>query len=355
MAYDLEYTRTLPARRPEGHVPAAPRYAVQWDAPVHTLVCDWFGLQGETLPLPAQLGFFDQARRAFVEADGPDSFEIMRCTDEGGLLNAIAVAYWLDPVRHARWERTSNLMRWFKAPERLTGPHGAWRETLSTPFDRHETIFSEPSYTAGVGRTAGARLGPITTNGYFGAARDRLPISAIDPLESPFGDRLPSAAPQAGFGQRLAVAVPPNVVSLRSGQYWAHAEGEQLDDYENNMRPRLMAGMAHLTRHRESTQTLSLRIMTNLDPDGSERRETSVYAQFLSLAPLEAWAKDHQTHHAIYKHAIAMNRLHKAERQFVSWHELFVLPRAEFEYVNCAPGTGLLPFFDAVSIKAART
>jgi aldoxime dehydratase len=90
--------------------------------------------------------------------------------------------------------------------------------------------------------------------------------------------------------------------------------------------------------------------MTNLDDDGTERRNTSVYAHFLSLAQLEAWAASHKTHLGIYHHAIAMNRKYKQARQFVSWHEMFVIQGATFEYVNCHKQTGLLPYFAAAEI-----
>lgn len=350
MQFDVQYPRTVPAQKPEGHVPAAPRYSVRWDHPVHTIISDYIGIKAADLSSEVQAAFFANARGVFDQVDGPDSFEMMRCVDEQGLTNAVVVAYWTDPLEHARWNRSSSLVAWFKHPDRLTGPVGAWRETAVVPYDRHETVYSERYHAAGVALTKGASFASITTNGYFGAARDRLPISAIDTLGSPFADTIPAAKSHRGLGQRLRVSVPVNTISLRSGQYWGNAVGEQLDDYVENMRPRLMRGMEHLMSHREETGTLSLRIMTNLNEDGSERRQSFVYAHFLSLAPLEHWAKSHATHLAIYKHAIAMNRLHKENRQFVSWHEMFVLPGAEFEYVNCEPRTGLLPFFEAIEI-----
>jgi aldoxime dehydratase len=352
MQFDVQYSRTVPARKPEGHIPTAPRYNVRWEHPVHTIISDYIGIQAIDLPSRAQAAFFAGARRGFDEVDGPDSFEKMRCVDEQGFTNAVVVAYWTDPVQHARWNRNSSLIAWFRHPDRLTGPVGAWRETAVVPYDRHETVYSERYHAAGVALTKGASFASITTNGYFGAARDRLPISAIDTLESPFADTIPAARLHRGFGQRLRLSVPVNTISLRSGQYWGSAVGDQLKDYAENMRPRLMRGMEHLVSHRQETGTLSLRIMTNLDEHGTEQCQSFIYAHFLSLAPLEEWAKSHATHLAIYKHAIAMNRLHRENRQFVSWHELFVLPGAEFEYVNCEPRTGLLPFFDATQILA---
>lgn len=348
MVFHVEYERTIPARKPEGHIPAAPRYALRWNKPVAAIVSDYFAIQGKELNRNAEEAFFRRARLGLADKDGPDSHEIMRTKDEEGFVNSVVVGYWTDPVRHARWSWSASLTRWLRDEARLTDMHGSWRETISVPYDRHETIYSEGWYKIGIGRTADSVVVPITTNGFFGAARDRIPLSAIDPLDSPFGDVVPSTKEITGRGQRLFVAAPVNMVTLRSGQYWAHAEQEQLDDYIETMRPRLMKGMGYLAQHKTETGTLALRVLTNLNDDGSDRRETSVVAHFLSLAQLEAWASSHETHLDIYRHAITLNRKYKEERQFVSWHELFVIQSATFEYVNCHPKTGLLPYFDSV-------
>lgn len=348
MVFHVEYERTVQERRPEGHQPAAPRHALRWTKPVTTMVSDYFALQGEDLPWEAQEAFFRDARQSFAGPSGPEAFEIMRSKDEAGYTNAVTVGYWTDAVAHARFCLSAPLIAWLADDRRLTEPFGAWRETISVPYDRHETIYSENWYHIGISRTADSVIVPITTNGFFGAARDRIPLSAIDPLDSPHGATMPKASKVAGKGQRLYVNAPFNMVTLRSGQYWAHAETEQLNDYIDNMRPRLMTGMNHLLDNKEDTGTLALRIFTNLEDDGAERRETSVVAHFLSLTHLEEWAASHKTHLDIYRHAIAMNRKYKEERQFVSWHELFVSQTATFEYVNCHPATGLLPYVEAI-------
>ncbi len=104
-------------------------------------------------------------------------------------------------------------------------------------------------------------------------------------------------------------------------------------------------GMNFLRDHKVATGCMSLRIMTNLNEDGAPCQETSVAAYFLSLARLEGWAASHETHLDIYRHAIDMNRLHQEKREVVTWHELFVLQDGHaFEYVNCHPATGVLPF-----------
>lgn len=348
MVFHIEYERTIAARRPKGHEPAAPRHSLRWAKPVTAIISDYFAIQGRDLAWATQQAFFRDAGRSFDAPDGPETSEIMRTTDEAGYVNAVTVGYWTDAVKHARFCQSSPLLAWMASEDRLSGPFGCWRETISVPYDRHETIYSENWYRIGIGRTTDSVVVPITTNGFFGAARDRIPLSAIDPLESPYGAYIPGSKGVRGEGQRLFVRTPVNMVTLRSGQYWAHAETEQLTDYVENMRPRLMTGMNYLLENKESTGTLALRVLTNLEDDGTDRRETSVVAHFLSLAHLEEWAASHKTHLDIYRHAIAMNRKYKEERQFVSWHELFVSASATFEYANCHPRTGLLPYFDPI-------
>jgi aldoxime dehydratase len=348
MVFHVEYPRTVPARKPEGHKPAAPRYTLRWSDPVDMLVSEYYGMQQTDLTWDQQRQFFDRVEASFSHPDGPSAHEIMSFIDEAGETNAVVVAYWIDATRHARWSLSADFPQWFSAGERKeSGLTGYWRETISVPYDRHETIYSAPHYKIGFARTPHSSIESMTTNGYFGAARDRIPISAIDSLDSPLRHTPPKRRLVESRRRRLRAVTPHNMTALRSGQYWIGAGSEQLDDYRDNLQPKLMRGMNFLLENKEETGTLALRVMTNLDPDGSERAETSVLAYFLSLDQLEAWSKSHVTHLDIYRHAIAMNRKFKEKREVVTWHEMFVLPAASsFEYVNCHSLTGVLPYFD---------
>lgn len=345
MVFHIEYPRIIPARRPEGHVPAAPRFSLRWEAPVGLLVSAYFALQSETFEAAREAAFVARLHAAF-EVDGPAAFETVRFTDGAGATNSVVIAYWLDATRHARWMRASPFIAHLRDPARLSEASGLWVETLRVPYDRHETIYSAPGYAIGLARTPGAVRVPITTNGYFGAARDRMPVSAIDPLDSPLGTTLPARKAPASLGRRLWAAAPLNLISIRSGQYWQGAGAEQTRDYDENLQPKLMRGMDYLSAHPDTTGTACLRVMTNLNPDGTPRAETSVHAYVLCLEQLEAWARTHETHLDIYRHAIAMNRLYKEQREVVTWHEVFALLDGPVgEYVNCHPQTGLLPYF----------
>ncbi|ETR78079.1 phenylacetaldoxime dehydratase [Afipia sp. P52-10] len=345
MVFHVEYPRTIPPRRPEGHQPAAPRYTLRWDEPVPTMISDYFAIQALDLDPAVRKEFFDRVTASFAGEEGPGAHETMQFVDEAGFTNAVVVAYWTDPTRHARWAARSPYLAWFGSSDRLGESLGYWRETLVVPYDRHETIYSAPHYRIGLARTPGSRIVPMTVNGYFGAARDRIPLSAVDPLESPYKDNPPRRREVNSLGRRLRAATPLNMTALRSGQFWVGAGEEQLTDYLDNLQPKLMRGMEYLLQSKEQTGTLSLRVMTNLDETGNPRAETSVLAYFISLEGLEDWAKSHETHLEIYRHAIAMNRKFKEKREVVTWHECFVMPEASsFEYVNCQPGTGVLPY-----------
>jgi aldoxime dehydratase len=160
-------------------------------------------------------------------------------------------------------------------------------------------------------------------------------------------DKPPTAREVASRGRRLRATTPHNMAALRSGQYWVGAGEEQLADYDENLQPKWMRDMNFLLDNKRDTGTLALRVMTNLDEDGKERAETSMLTYFISLEQLEDWSKSHVTHLDFNRHAIAMNRKFKEKREVVTWHECFVMPATtSFEYVNCHPLTGVLPYFD---------
>lgn len=348
MSFHIEYPRTIAAQRPGDFTPGAPKFQVRWQAPVTTVVSDYIAVQHNSADLGTERAFFDKARAAFASPWGPDCFDEQRCTDDAGYINSIVIAYWTDITRYAMWKHRDSFNRWFASAAREKEGVGYWRETLTVPYDRIETIFSEPYYRAGIARSQGCALEAMYVAGYFGAMRDRLPIAAVDRLQSPYGKDMPQPGLVASSGRRIRIDVPLNVVNIRSGQYWEKAEGPQLDDYYANLQPKLDTGMRYLKDHAETTGCLSLRSLVTLDRDGNELKETSKHGYFLCLGQLEQWAVGHKSHLDIFKHALAMRRQYGAARSVVTWHEVFVLSSTPaFEYVNCHPATGLLRFADA--------
>lgn len=106
----------------------------------------------------------------------------MRARDKTGVVDTIVVAYWLDGTAHDRWANASPLVAWLADPLRLGEQRGYWREAMAVPFDRHETNYSYTDYKIGLARCEPGELAAHDTNAYFGAMRDRIPLSAIDPL-----------------------------------------------------------------------------------------------------------------------------------------------------------------------------
>ncbi|RYF60954.1 MAG: phenylacetaldoxime dehydratase family protein [Comamonadaceae bacterium] len=340
--FHTQYPRTIPARRPTNFEPPSVRYSLRWRKPVPELVADWFGIQDAEPGSPAGRNFLDNLRNAMSGHLRPDATEVMVCPeDETGRPAVVVVAYWTSASAHARWSSRSEWAPWWNAPSRMDDGVGYWRETIACPYERHETVFSRDYYRIGLGRTPDTEIVQITDNGYFGAARDRLPISAVDQLASPLGTHVsydPGLDPQ---GRRVLVLTPLNTTMIRSGQFWHDSEPEQAEDYEKALQPKLDRGMDYLARN-EDTGCVYLRKLVNLDDNLHRRRETSVYAAFQEFAGLESWAEDHPTHNAIYGHQIAMGKKYGARRDVVTWHEVFVLPaNNRFEYINCAPGTGM--------------
>ncbi|KAG6003032.1 hypothetical protein E4U21_002420 [Claviceps maximensis] len=73
-------------------------------------------------------------------------------------------------------------------------------------------------------------------------------------------------------------------------------------------------------------------------------RETSVTAYFRSLGHLETWASRHPCHLAVHAAAMRHAKRFGDDRGLRTWHEVSVLKAGEatFEYIHCAPGTGVL-------------
>jgi aldoxime dehydratase len=185
-------------------------------------------------------------------------------------------------------------------------------------------------------------LASTTCSGYWGAARDRIPLASDDLFEPTVAAAEPAFAPSA----RAIIRPPGNMAVIRSGVSWEDCEGEQLDDYQERIRPKLDAGMIFLRDHPRETGCFSLRQVECISPEGQPLREGYSLGAFVSISHLEAWARDHPTHLAIYMRAMAARRKYQEKLQLRTYNEIFIIEAGNppFEYVNCHPKTGLLPY-----------
>jgi aldoxime dehydratase len=111
--------------------------------------------------------------------------------------------------------------------------------------------------------------------------------------------------------------------------------------------------MTFLRDHPDETGCCDLRFAEETDRDGATLKKTFGFGYFLTLAHLEKWSSTHPTHLAIFAKFLTMVREQGADLKLKLWHEVSVLPSTDqvFEYVNCHPDTGLLPYFPSVEIS----
>lgn len=280
-------------------------------------------------------------------ADAPANVERANFLDRAGYRNFLSSAYWTDPAPYERWKDKSGFEAWWSDPARLNDRQGHFREILTIPPNRFETLFTYDCL-AGVAKTGACPVvGPIREHNYWGSMRDRIPVSASDALISPHGDRLPRLGATVTASRRLRVKVPENLAVIRSGQDWTNCAGAELAQYRESVRPALLEGMDFLRDHPDETGCCDLRFAEETNRDGSPLKKTFGLGYFLTLGHLEKWASTHPTHLAIFSKFLTMAREHGSNLELKLWHEVSVLPAEGqvFEYVNCHPDTGLLPYF----------
>jgi hypothetical protein len=183
--------------------------------------------------------------------------------------------------------------------------------------------------------------------------RDRIMASSESELRSEYGDRLPRMGATTTLNRRLRVTIPENLAVIRSGQDWTNVSGCELSQFTESVQPALLEGMMFLRDHSDDTGCCDLRFAEEIDRDGATLKKTFGFGYFLTLAHLEKWSSTHPTHLAIFAKFLTMVRELGADLKLKLWHEVSVLPSTDqlFEYVNCHPDTGLLPYFPSVEIR----
>lgn len=307
----------------------------------------------------AEVGRAAHAMAEFVGAasaapDAPSYIDRATFIDADGRRHSVAALYWPDRAAYARWVGAPDVAGWRAGRRALADDFAQWWEPVSTVPDKAETIaFAE--YRRGLSACPFSRLEQMEETGYWGAARDRIPASAWDRLEGEVARLVPLAAPPSGWGQRLAIRPPTGLAVIRSGVSWAACGAEQRESYEHNVRPKLDAGMDYLRRNPVEAGCPVLRQVVLTDAAGRPLEEAYSLGLFLSLYHLETWAKHHPTHLAIYHRAMAERRKYQDTLELRTYNEIYVLDgdAFDFEYVNCPPSMGLIPYFPARALEAA--
>jgi aldoxime dehydratase len=191
----LRCPRSREARASQDYSPPYSAWVARMEPKITQVVMGYFGVQlkGKTHAAPAADAMKYLLEHFAIES-GPGHHDMARCTDERGFDTLIAIADWDDPAVFQRWIASPSLAQWWADPQR--GKEG-------------------------IGLLADGLSGEIQEHGYWGAARDRLPISQTDGLRATSAVSATAPAP----GQRVVVRPNDNLALIRSGQEWTQTSG----------------------------------------------------------------------------------------------------------------------------------
>jgi aliphatic aldoxime dehydratase len=341
------YDRVNPLRKPKGFEPVVQRWSVGFVNGCDELCVAFHGIQGMSAKDVYASSFFRWIEAAFALPSGPTVHDHAWFVDQNGLYTHVVAGYWVDREKRDRWMAEPHVKSWWEDEGRLSESTGYFRESVTVPVERQESIYWQ-DYPAGLMRSKEVSVYPTLYCGYYGAMRDRIPVAAVDDLASPMTD-LPAPQARATRGARCRIVAPRNLAVIRSAAFWGRCDPTQTEDYMRELRAPLERGMDYLRESPSATGCCSLRFQQTCDITGVPQLETHALGYFLSLKHMENWAENHASHEAIFSAAIARYRKYGKSNQLRTWHEVFVLTEDGniFEYVNCAPGTGLSSYFEA--------
>lgn len=343
--------RTIPIRKKPNFIPPVQRWSVQLPEP--ELVVGILGVQAPAATTPTTAAthlqdspFMRWARTALAQhPHGPRVHDHARTTVDGRDHHVIT-AYWPSIRTYEAWRADPDVEGWWTSAERLRDGVGVWREIMRVPAERFESIYWL-DYPGGLMRDEAMAVYPTPYCGYYGAMRDRFPVA--DNAFKRYGSAPTRSPNEEVVTGRWRVRPPHNTSIIRSAHTWQFMDAEQLADYTTRLKPPLAAGMAYLHDASDDAGCLSVRVHTTTDADGQLQPEGHTTAYFSSLGDMEAWSEGHRTHAAIFGAAVARYKHYGGDNQLRTWHEVMVLPDDReqlFEYINCHPETGLLPYFD---------
>jgi hypothetical protein len=338
--------RINPLRKPKGFEPVVQRWSVGLPRKCEALCVAFHGVQGKDAETVYKSGFIPWISEAVRLPSGPDVHDHEWFVDQSGLYTHVVATYWVEQTRRDGWLEDARVASWWTDSARLSEPTGYFRESLTVPTERLETLYWN-DYPAGISRSNEVALYPTPYCGYYGAMRDRIPLAAVDSLPSAIAE-LPPALARKTRNARWRIATPQNLAVIRSAAFWGRCDPEQTEDYMRDLRAPLERGMDFLRESPEATGCCSLRFQQTCDAAGAPEFETHALGYFLSLGHMEDWAENHPSHGAIFHAAMARYRKFGKKNQLRTWHEVFVLPAQGqiFEYLNCAPNTGLANRFE---------
>lgn len=333
----LTTERTRPATLTPGWQPPYPGFVARFAPSVTRVAMAYLGVQYRAAtepPAVVRTALADLAAACELP-DGPRHVDRAGYVDENGCTTVIAIAYWDQPDSYDQWFPAAREM-WL-GDHRASPDAGFFIEAVRPATTRFETLLSNDR-PEGVALLADELSGEVAEHGYWGGARDRMPLTQTDPLA-------PGEPPTLiDDGTRQRVRAQHNVCLIRSGQDWSDTDGDERRMYLDEVEPSLRTGMDFLRDEGRTIGCYDNRYLRVLDDDGAVLDKSFGMSWWHSMAELDDWAREHPTHKAIFGAAMRyLSTLGPAARLRLH-HEVTVAAADEqhFEYLGCHPETGLL-------------
>jgi aldoxime dehydratase len=336
----LRVQRSVPPTRnpPDGHSDFA-SFSHFLPESVTTLSVAYIGVQSATADW-AQLADLLRVVDCGLQAEGgSDHHDRARYVDSAGFKTILIAAYWLQPSDFDRWWRHSG-QDWVD-PEMHSDGCGRFVESLQPTVERLETIVSSADGREGFGALADGTSPPIAEHGYWGSMRDRLPIAQVDTLAP---GRLGPVVYHAD-DRVISVRLDANACVIRSGQDYSDTQGDERTYYLEYVEPRLRRGMDFLRAEGSTIGCYVNRYLQVLDDEFVPIEKSYAVSWWVDVAALEAWARSHPTHVAIFDSFMQHMSRFGQDAQLRLYHEVMVPdPHQQvFRYLDCHNGTGVLP------------
>lgn len=333
----LSVERVHPPRKPASFRPPYPSFSARFGPGVEQVVMAYLGVQYATPQPPALV------RIALVEllasahgVDGPDHRDQARYIDEAGYHNILTILYWTDPQDFDRWREHHES---WTGPQHTSAQAGFFSEVLQPSTQRFETLFSSDR-TDGVSVAADTLSGEIQEHGYWGGARDRIPLAQTDHLD-PSGELSVQTEPSTGL---VTLRPHDNLCLIRSGQDWTETDGDERRMYLEDVEPVLRAGMDFLREDGLKIGCYANRYLRVTTDEGVKTDKSFGMSWWRSLQDLETWAESHPTHVAIFRAALKYLSTMGVNARLRLSHEVTITEagQQDFRYLGCHNRTGML-------------
>jgi aliphatic aldoxime dehydratase len=330
----LTLERVHPPRKSTSNRAPYPSFSARFDPAVEQVVMAYLGVQYATPQPPAVVTVALAELLASAHGvDGPDHRDQARYLDEAGYHN---ILYWTDPQDFHRWR--DHHESW-TGPQHRSAEAGFFSEVLQPTTRRFETLFSSDR-TDGVSVASEKLSGEIQEHGYWGGARDRIPLAQTDRLD-PSGELSVETDPSTGL---VTVRPHGNLCLIRSGQEWTETDGDERRMYLEDVEPVLRTGMDFLRDDGLEIGCYANRYLRVTTDDSVETDKSFGMSWWRSLEDLETWSESHPTHVAIFRAALKYLSTMGVDACLRLYHEVTVTEagQQDFRYLGCHDWTGML-------------